>query len=159
MTQLFRVSLLLLIFVFLGGCASAPEPKQIQTKQIAEFVHKEIKPVSVPQPFDADVGEYKDASGKLWALVDPNDLHKILQAYTSAESNAALVVQANMILELTVQRANLIRELAQLEEYRALKMEVVLEGERRDRREEQIRGSIESITLKIIAALALVVAL
>lgn len=151
--------LIIVVLFFMYGCASAPPPKEIQTKKIAEFVHKEVTPVSVPEAFANDIGSYKDANGKTWALVDPDDLVKIEQAYISAESNAALVEQANLILELTVQRANLIRELAELEEYRALKMEVVLDGERKDRREEQIRSSIESITLKIITALALVVAI
>jgi hypothetical protein len=150
---------LIVLSMFLFGCASAPEPREIQTKKIAEFVHKEVTPVSIPEAFTHDVGSYKDANGKTWALVDPDDLVKVEQAYISAESNAALVEQANLILELTVQRANLIRELAELEEYRALKMEVVLNDERESRREEQLRNSIESITLKIITALALVVAI
>lgn len=152
-------NLVWLVCVVLFGCASIPEPKPVQTKEIAIFVHQEITPVSLPQPFDTDVGEYRDKSGKLWALVDPNELYKIEQAYVSAESNAALVEQANVILSLMVQRANLIRELAQLEEYRALKMEYVLEAERKDRREEKLVSTIESIGLKIIAALALIVAI
>lgn len=151
--------LLIVVLFFMYGCASVPPQKEIQTKKIAEFVHVEITPVSLPEAFASDVGNYKDANGKTWALVDPDDLAKIEQAYISAESNAALVEQANLIMQLTVQRANLIRELAELEEYRALKADIVLESERQDRRQEQIKNGIESITLKIIAALALVVAL
>lgn len=150
--------LLILVVLFLAGCASAPPPATIQTKEIVKFEYKEIQPVALPDIVEA-AGEYTDEYGKTWALFDPKDLYKIEQAYISAERNSELVQQQNLIARLLVERANLIRELAILEEYRALKMEVVLDGERADRRQEQIRNSIESISLKILAALAIAVAL
>lgn len=151
--------LLLALFLLVGCASQQKEPVVMQTTKIQEFVHKEITPVALPEAFDADVKEHVDGSGKVWALVDPAELYKIEQAYISAESNAALVEQANSILQLTVQRANLIRELAILEEIRANKAYVLLDMEIDARREEQLRNQIESISLKILAALALAVAI
>lgn len=154
-----RKSFLILLCLVLFGCSSVPEKREIQVKEIAVFEHKDITPVEVPTGFAHDVKEYKDRDGKTWVLVDPSDIYKIKQAYVSAEQNAELVKQLNMINMLVVQRANLVRELSILEAYRAEKMTIALDEERESRREEQIRSSIENLSLKIITALALIASL
>jgi len=154
-----RKSILILLALFLFGCSSVPEKREIQVKEIAVFEHKEIAPVEVPTGFTHDVKEYTDVNGKKWVLVDPADLYKIKQAYVSAEQNAELVKQLNIINMLVVQRANLVRELSILEAYRAEKISIALDDERQMRREEQLRSGIESLSMKIITALALLTAL
>lgn len=141
------------------GCSSVPEKREIQVKEIAVFEHKEIKPIEVPSGFAHDVKEFTDSSGKKWVMIDPQDLYKIKQAYVSAEQNAELVKQMNIINMLIVQRANLVRELSILEAYRAEKMSIALDDERQMRKEDQLRNGIESLSMKIITALALLTAL
>lgn len=155
-----RKSKIILLSLFLLGCSGTPtERKEVVLKEIKEFEYIEVKSVEVPKPFVYDVKKFIDSNGQSWALVHVNDLHLIKQAYVSAEQNAELVKQLNQINYLTVQRANLIRELVVLEAYRAEKMKISLEDERADFREQQIRANIESLTLKIITIMSLGLAL
>lgn len=155
-----RTLILVLIFALAGCATQQPERKQVpQTQLLEKFEYVEVTPVDVPEPFSTDLGTYTDDNGNTWALIDPNELYKIEQAYQSSEQNAELVKQSNEIMRLLVQRGNLMIQLAKLEEYRASKMEILLDDERENAKEQQLRSDIENITLKILTALALAAAL
>lgn len=154
-------TIMLVLVLLISGCATQQEErKQVsQTQLVDKFEYVEVTPVDVPEPLSTDLGTYTDENGNTWALIDPDELYKIEQAYQSSEQNAELVKQSNEIMRLLVQRGNLVIQLAKLEEYRASKMEILLDDERRNSKEQQLRSDIESVTLKILAALALAAAL
>lgn len=152
---------ILVLVLLISGCATQQqERKQVpQTQLVDKFEYVEVMPIDVPEPISTDLGTYTDENGNTWALIDPNELYKIEQAYQSSEQNAALVKQSNEIMRLLVQRGNLVIQLAKLEEYRASKMEILLDDERENAKEQQLRSDIENLTLKILTALALAAAL
>ncbi len=153
-------TLILLLCMTIFGCTTQQVKRELpQTQLVEKFEYTEIKPVDVPEPISTDLGTYTDENGTTWALIDPNELYKIEQAYVSSESNAELVKQSNEIMRLLVQRGNLVIQLAKLEEYRANKMQIMLDDERESAKEQQLRSDIENLTLKILAALALAASL
>lgn len=154
-------TIMLVLILLISGCATQQhEQKQVpQTQLVEKFEYVEITPVDIPEPISTDLGTYTDDNGNTWALIDPNELYKIEQAYQSSEQNAELIKQTNEIMRLMVQRGNLVIQLAKLEEYRASKMEILLDDERENSKEQRLRSDIENITMKIIAALALAAAL
>lgn len=154
---------ILWVSVSILGCASAPTAEKPVASTIRDNVEKieaiDVTPIATPKGFEVDVKKYKDEQGREWILVAPEDLAKVKEAYLSAEGNAELVVGLNEYNKLIAERANMVRDLAILEEYRAAKLELRIEEEREIAKEERQRNSIDLWIWKITAILGLAVGL
>lgn len=150
--------------VSLLGCVSAPEqPIEVPESTIKDSVTQidaiDITPIALPRGFEVDVKKYKDDEGREWILVAPKDLDKIKEAYISAEGNAKLVSELNEYNKLIAERANMIRDLAIMEEYRSAKLELRLEEERETAKEDRQSMNIDLWIWKLTAILSLAVGL
>lgn len=159
-----RYLIFLLLFLIAGCATNQPAPVEKEKEpsikdMVAKLEHSPIDPNTIPDGFTHDVKKYTDPNGKVWVLVDPDDLNKIRQAYLSAEGNADLVKRLNEINRLTVDKANLIRELAILEEYQTKRMKLRLDEEREygELREKQLQQDV--LWWKIATILGLAVGL
>lgn len=160
--KLTTLMILWAISLSLLGCTSVQKEyveRPSVRDQIAPLVHKDVAPISLPEKFKSSVKSYTDENGKKWVLIDPQDLDRIKTAYTSAEGNAALVGNMNDYNRLVIERANMMRDLAILEEYRSAKLEIRIEEERDLAKAEREQNAIDLWLWRLATVLSLAVGL
>ncbi|MGL5012941.1 MAG: hypothetical protein ACRC6V_01455 [Bacteroidales bacterium] len=158
--RLTTLMLLWAISLSLSGCTSVQKAyveNPSVRDQIAPLVHRDVAPIALPDKFKSVVKTYTDETGKKWVLIDPRDLDRIKTAYTSAEGNAALVGNMNDYNRLVIERANMMRDLAILEEYRSAKLEIRIAEERDLAKAEREQHAMDLWLWRLAAVLALAV--
>ena len=158
-----RTLLLIPVLLMLSGCLSTPEfPKaDLRINEMPDIEAQRVEPLKVPTKPKGKRETVTTENGgtrKVQAFT-ADELKRLLQIVNAAEGNAALVEEMNSLIQLYAQRANMMKDLAALEEARAARLEADLEYADYQMRQQKLESKIETWSWKIVAILGLVVGL
>ena len=153
----------LIPIVFLFGCVSPPDfPKaDLRISKLPDIEAKQVKPLTVPDKPKGNVISVPNSEGDSRKVMTftPDELKRLLSIHTAAQGNADMVEEMNKLLSMYIQQANMMKDLAELEEARAARLETDLAYSDYRLRQQQLESKIETWSWKIIAVLSLAVGL
>jgi len=160
MKKLFFTALILSV---LTGCMSPPEfpVSDLRISNMPNLEGQVIDAIAVPDKPKGALESIVSDDGTQGKVLTFNsaEVKRLLAIHNAAEGNAKLVKEMNKLLSMYVQQANMIKDLAELEEARSARLESDLAYSDYKLKEQQLESKIETWSWKIVAFIALAVGL
>lgn len=155
-------ALLIAVCLLLTGCLSTPEfpESDLRIAKMPNIEAKQVEPLPVPKkPKGINTTIDTDSGSKRVQAFTADEVKRLLEIHNAGIGNEKIIKELNTLLSLYAEQANMMKQLAELEEARAARLAADLAYSDYRLKQNQLESKIEVWSWKIIAVLGLVVGL